>query len=225
MKFKKVFEKYEVIFSLFVIGSFLGFLLENIYTILRKGQFILRTGLIYSPLIPVYGIGVLIFYFIYNNLKFKKENKIIQIFTIFIIGFALGGMVEYLCSYFQENIFGTISWSYDKLKFNLNGRISLFHNFCWGLLGIVFYQIILPFFKKKSICLKTKPAKIIIVILSIFLLFDCFISYIACIRQTERREGIAAQNKVDRFLDSNYPDDYLNQIYTNARATKKVKHH
>lgn len=219
MDVKKIFEKYKIVFCIFIIGSFLGFIIENVWTII-KGHFILRKGLIYSPLIPIYGIGALAFYFIYNNLKFKHEHKIICVLKIFVIGFALGGMTEYFCSYFQEHFFGTVSWEYSKLNFNLNGRTSLFHSFCWGLLGIFFYETILPFFNKRKERLKDKTATILILILSIFVLFDCTISTLACVRQDARRNNIEAKNKMDKYLDRKYTDDYLKKIYNNARVVK-----
>lgn len=221
MKLKKLFEKYEIVFALFLIGSFLGFIIENVWTII-KGHFILRRGLIYSPLIPIYGIGALAYYFVYNNLLFKRENKVTYILKIFLIGFALGGIVEYFCSYFQESIFGTVSWEYSKMRFNLNGRISLFHSVCWGLLGIVFYKFIIPFFKRQMKYLANKKVKIVIIILSLLLLCDCTISYLACHRETERRNNIPATNSLEKYLDKQYTDEFIHQIYNNSRPVKKA---
>ena len=42
----KIFEKYSIIFWVFIVGSFAGFIHENLLTFL-KGEFVLRRGLIY----------------------------------------------------------------------------------------------------------------------------------------------------------------------------------
>ena len=56
----------------------------------------------------------------------------------------LGGIVEYLCSYFQELLFGTISWDYSNLWFNINGRTSLLHCTYWGIGGVLFMKYVMP---------------------------------------------------------------------------------
>ena len=130
---RDLFRKYEYYFSILMLGSFLGFVYENLLMLL-KGNYSLRQGVIYEPLIPVYGAGILAFYFFYHRVDFKNLNKYLKIIIIFSIGMIGGGAVEYLFSYLQEKIFGTISWDYSHLRFNLNGRTSLLHASFWGLM-------------------------------------------------------------------------------------------
>ncbi len=218
---KRFFEKYTYIFFIFMTGSFAGFVHENLLTILQ-GHFQLKQGLIYEPLIPIYGLGALVFYFVYKNIKMDGHNRVIRLLTAFLVGFFVGGLTEYLCSYFQEQIFGTVSWNYTYLKFNLNGRTSLFHSSFWGLAGVLFYEVIMPIFKHFEMYLKEKKqTQIIALILSTILLFDCTISTVACLRHTKRKEGELPQNQIEELLDRHYPDEYLNKIYTNAREPKR----
>ncbi len=194
----KLFKKYAFVFLLFIIGSFIGFAHENLLTLI-KGHYHLRQGLLYAPLIPIYGLGLLVFYAIYSNLNINSKNKFLEIIYIFLIGLFVGGITEYLCSFFQEKIFGTISWDYSYLKFNLNGRTSLFHASFWGLSGVLFYEFVLPVLKKLKKLLDSNWLKIVTIILSICLLFDCSISTIACLRQTQRRNGIMLRIKSKNF--------------------------
>ena len=145
---KTKFEKYCLLFTIFIFGSFIGFILENLYTIVIKGNYALRQGLIYEPLIEIYGLGALTMYFL---LKDKQKTDKFLILKIFIIGFLAGSLIEYICSYMQQNIFGTISWDYSKKMFNINGRINLFHSILWGLLGILFYYLLLPIIEQIKI--------------------------------------------------------------------------
>lgn len=212
---KTKFEKYCLLFTIFIFGSFIGFILENLYTIVIKGNYALRQGLIYEPLIPIYGLGALTMYFL---LKDKQKTDKFLILKIFIIGFLAGSLIEYICSYMQQNIFGTISWDYSKKMFNINGRINLFHSILWGLLGMLFYYLILPMIEQIKI--KDKKVKVLIIIISCIFLVDCTISGLACYRQKERRENLIASNKIEVLLDKYYPDEYLDKIYNNAKVVK-----
>lgn len=213
---KTKFEKYCLLFTIFIFGSFIGFILENLYTIVIKGNYALRQGLIYEPLIPIYGLGALTMYFL---LKDKQKTDKFLILKIFIIGFLAGSLIEYICSYMQQNIFGTISWDYSKKMFNINGRINLFHSILWGLLGILFYYLILPIIEQIKI--KDKKVKVLIIIISCIFLVDCTISGLACYRQKERRENLVPSNKIEILLDKHYPDEYLDKIYNNAKVVNK----
>ena len=217
---KIALDKFIILFGLFIIGSIIGFAHENIFTML-KGKIILRQGLIYGPFIPVYGFGLLLFYGAYSHIDLDKYSKFVEIIVIFIVGFIMGGFTEYLCSYLQELFMGTKSWDYSDVKFNIDGRTSLFHASAWGLMSVLFYEMILPIIKKTEKFIDNKKVKVFIIFLSIFMFFDCTISTLACLRQTERRNNIEAKNKLDIFLDKYYPDDLLNKIYSNAEVIKK----
>ncbi len=212
---KTKFEKYCLLFTIFIFGSFIGFILENLYTIVIKGNYALRQGLIYEPLIPIYGLGALTMYFLLKN---KQKTDKFLILKIFIIGFLAGSLIEYICSYMQQNIFGTISWDYSKKMFNINGRINLFHSILWGLLGILFYYLILPMIEQIKI--RDRKVKVLLAIISCIFVIDCTISALACYRQKERRENLVPSNKIEILLDKHYPDEYLDKIYNNAKVVK-----
>lgn len=214
---KKIFEEYIFIFELFIVGSLIGFVFENLLTLFR-GHYALRQGLIYEPLIPIYGIGGLVFYFAYHLVDLKKMGRVVEILMVFGIGFLLGGVTEYIGSLIQEKVFGTISWDYSYLKLNLGGRTSVFHSAIWGLMGVCFYKFLLPVLNRQREHLKKKWMRRMISVLSVLVLFDCTISWMACYRQTERRNNLEPGNAIESFLDQHYPDEYLNIIFNNARV-------
>ena len=217
---KLVVDKFILVFSLFIIGSIIGFLHENIFTML-KGEIILRQGLIYGPFIPVYGVGLLLFYLLYSNIEIDKKNKVIELLIIFVIGFVMGRFTEYLCSYLQETIMGTKSWDYSNVMFNIHGRTSLFHAISWGVMSVLFYVLVLPVLNKTKKYFDNKKIRVLIIFVSFFMIFDCTISILACLRQTERRKNIIPRNQIEEFLDKYYPDEMLNKIYNNAVVVEK----
>ena len=211
---KKENKKLELFFRLFwifMIGSVVGFIYENILVIFQKGHFELRQGLLYGPLIPVYGIGAVVY-----ELVIPKMKNPIQVFlyTMFF-----GGAVEYLCSYLQEVLFGTISWNYEWVTINFNGRTSLLHAFYWGIAGVIFYEIIHPWFDKVTNKKLTKGLVTITTVLVVFILFDVFISSAAAMRQKQRVLNMPANTGIDRFLDTYYPDEIIDKVYTNKVVT------
>ena len=46
---------------------------------------------------------------------------------LFFGGIIVGSVVEYICSLGQEIIFGSRSWDYSHMPFNINGRICLLY--------------------------------------------------------------------------------------------------
>ena len=211
MNDKKIKNELIILFWLFIIGSIAGFIFEITVVFFQKGHFELRQGLIYGPFIPVYGIGAMFYYIVLSKTKIK--NKV----QIFLITMILGGITEYLCSFIQEKAFGTISWDYSYLPFNINGRTSLLHCIYWGIGGVLYMTYIEPLLNKLIDKTNMKAFDLITIILSIFIVFDISISWMAADRQTERKNNIEPENHLDLFLDENYPDEYMNRIFNNKK--------
>ena len=130
----------------------------------------------------------------------------------------LGGIVEYLFSYLQETWFGTISWDYSNLLFNIHGRTSLLHCLYWGTGGVLFVKFVLPLINYLKDWCKNTNFKCVTAFLVLFIAFDIIISGMAGARQLERKNNIAASGYIDNFFDEYYPDTKLEQIYSNAKT-------
>ncbi len=211
MEKKSILKELIVLFWVFIIGSILGYIYEMILVLLQKGYFESRQGLIYGPFIPVYGIGGIVYYIILNNVKTKNKAK------IFLITAVLGGTTEYLCSFVQEKVFGTISWDYSYLTFNLNGRTSLLHCTYWGIAGILYSLYISPKIEKLKENINKNSLRIITIVLTIFMIWDISISCLAAGRQYNRKNNIEPKNKLDVYLDEHYPDEVIDKVYANKK--------
>ena len=118
----------------------------------------------------IYGIGgVLILVF---SSYFKKSN-----FKLFIVGFLIGSIIEYLFSFLIEAILHTQWWSYENYILNINGRICLLYSFFWGILTIFLVKKVNPLIDKIMRKIKqkipTNILKMIILCIIIFLALDC----------------------------------------------------
>ena len=138
----------------------------------------------------------------------------------FFSGMIMGGILEYICSFFQEILFGTISWDYSNLFLNFNGRTCLLYCFYWGIIAVVYLKIVYPLFEKIEPLIYKKSIRILTVFCMIFMIFDITISCMAANRQKERHNNVPAKNQIDVFLDNKYPDEYLDRVYDNKKEIK-----
>ena len=214
MKKEKYINQSIKIFWVFIIGSIIGYIVEMIVGFVQNGYFVSRQGLLFGPFAQVYGLGILAYYFIVPKIK----GGYIKIFFVTMI---LGGIVEYLCSYFQELLFGTISWDYSHLWFNINGRTSLLHCTYWGIGGILFMKFIIPFINKMDKIIKNTYFRTATALFIIFMLFNISVSSMAAMRQDERNRKIAASSNIDMFFDKYYSDEVMNTIYENKIEVRK----
>ena len=199
------------IFFIFMIGSVIGYIVEMIVAFVQEGHFESRQGVLYGPFTPVYGIGILVFYMFFNRIKTREKKK------IFLLAMLLGGITEYLCSFLQEKIFGTISWDYSNWILNINGRTTLIHCTYWGIAGILYISYIEPILPKLEALTRKNGTKMLAGGMAILMFFNITISSLAAIRQKYRNENIEPQNKLEEFLDEKYPDEYMNKVFANKK--------
>ena len=118
----------------------------------------------------IYGVGAVII--IETAQYFNKNN-----FSLFIGGYVMGSIIEYLISFLVEVFLNTKWWDYSNNILNINGRICLLYSVFWGILSIVlvkkFNPIIDKLLSKMSIKFSGKMIKAIISFIIVFLLFDC----------------------------------------------------
>ena len=86
-------------------------------------------------------------------------------------GMVVGSAVEYAFSWVQELLWGSRSWDYSHLPFNINGRICLLYSFFWGLLGIFWIKKLYPICSKWILKIPNRVGKILTwIILAFFIL-------------------------------------------------------
>lgn len=200
---------------IFMIGSFIGYIVEMLYCYLKNGRFESRKGVIYGPFSPVYGFGAIVF----TILLYKLEH--FNAFIIFVVSAVVGAIFEYIWSFVQEKTIGTISWQYNKTPLNLGGRTSGLYALYWGVLGLIFLRHTLPYIEIKIDEIPTELAILIAFTFGIFITIDLIISALAVRRQSSRAHGKKTRNHIDIFLDKHYPDERLKKIYPNMIVIKK----
>lgn len=184
--------KYQIfeLLTYFVIYSFAGWVMESIFRSISERK-IINTGFLKGPFCPIYGIGAII---IYVFLSGFKEN----ILLLFLAGFIVLSVWEYIVGILLEKIFHTKYWDYSDHKFNIQGRVCLTNSIYWGILGVVFIHYIHPFVVDKLQLIDIIYLRVVVYCALILITVDAIITIVNMknLRATlEKIEKLNAQIK------------------------------
>ena len=160
--------KIVVIYILFWLYSFLGWLMETTLVSLQSKKFINR-GFFMGPYCPIYGTGGVLLLV----LSPYKDSP----FLVFILSIVICSIIEYLTSYILEMIYKVRWWDYSDRMFNLNGRVCLFNSICFGLLGMLMVSYLNPVFLNLITSLSDTILTIIALTILIITLIDMSITF------------------------------------------------
>ncbi|MCI8471260.1 MAG: putative ABC transporter permease [Clostridia bacterium] len=180
----------------------------------------------------IYGVGAVII--IVFAQYFNKNN-----FTLFLGGYTIGTVTEYLISFLVEVILHTKWWDYSNNLLNINGRVCLLYSIFWGILTIFlikrFNPIIDQIINKVANKMSLKLAKGIVSFIIVFLMLDCmatcyaqdiFITRMVIkndipITDRERREEacqkIQEKEHLTKFIDAHWNDKKMIQTFPNMK--------
>ena len=195
---------------LFFIGCLLGDITETIFCRITAGVWMSRSSLVWGPFSIVWGFAIAAV----TDLLYKYKDRSDRF--LFLMGTALGGAYEYLCSVLSEMVFGTVFWDYSEIPFNLGGRINLLYCFFWGFAAVawfkIFYPVISGWIEKLPIC----AGRILTWVIVVFMCCNMAVSTMALIRSNERSQGIPAIQSWQQTMDERFPDERMEKIYPNA---------
>ena len=199
--------------SLFILGAFLGDIVETVFCLVTTGRLMSRSSLVFGPFSIVWGLACALLTWILYRYRDKSDRY------IFVFGTVLGGAYEYVCSVFTEMAFGTVFWDYSEIPFNLGGRINLLYCFFWGIAAVVWMKGVYPFLSRWIEKLPARMGKVVCSVLLVFLAADMLVSALALARYSERQAGKAEQTAVGQALDEFFPDGFIEKRYENLKLT------
>lgn len=172
-----------------IIYSLAGWLLESIYKTIYMKEFV-NSGFLIGPYCPIYGFGAIIMLL---TLSFLKEKPVL----LFLASFFILTCWEYLVGLFLEKAFKTKYWDYSNIKFNIHGRVCLKNSIYWGILGLIFIEILHPFIETQINKVPINILFYINVIVGIAMLVDLVASVAATI---SFEEMIAKINEIGETI-------------------------
>lgn len=215
------------ILAYFIIYSVIGYIVETLYGIITKGVWESRQSFLYGPFCGIYGLGAVIMIIFLHKYQ-KKYN------ALFIGGFIVGSITEYIVSLFGEMVLGVKWWDYSGMPLNLNGRICVYFSIFWGFLGMYLIASLNPKIDRlinwiKSKFKSLKALKGITITIIILLLLDCIATGFAInfflIRMIAKND-INVENKEQVMQEYNtiYGNEKLSDfIYTFWGDKKMIK--
>ena len=219
----------KVLFLLFIIYSFLGWLMEMIVTLINDKELVNR-GFLIGPYCPIYGTCS-----IAMILLLSKVNNPVLLFILSILICSVG---EYITSYLMERIFKARWWDYSNKKFNLNGRICLQNCLAFGILGFIVVKYINVIITKQLLMLSNTNLNILFFSIIVIFISDLIISFnvICKIKDmsikyvhldntkeiTEKVRSILSKNILPRRLFNAFPNVRI--LIKNKINDIKIKH-
>ena len=211
------------ILEYFIVYSILGYVIETLYGLLTKGVIESRQSMLYGPFCCIYGLGAICLLCIPKSAK--KNN-----WTLFIAGFIIGSVVEYIVSWVGEVIFNIKWWDYSNFPLNINGRVCVYFSIFWGILTICLNKVINPTVDKVLGKIPIKVLHVLTVIIMVFMAFDFIISSFA-LKMFETRliynynlEVQGAEDYYEKYLDiyQNNPGlkEFVDKVFSDEKMLK-----
>lgn len=206
------------ILAYFIIYSAVGYIVETLFGIATKGVWESRQSFLYGPFCGVYGVGATIMIMFLHRYS-KKYN------SLFLGGFIVGSVVEYLVSLIGEMILHVKWWDYSNMPLNINGRICVYFSFFWGFLAIYLLASLNPKIDKLIDCIKNKFSlkrlKMLTLVTTIILFIDCVLTGVAMELFLIR---MIAQNDINVSNKEAVIEEY-DKIYSNEAVSNFIYKH
>ena len=204
------------ILAYFIIYSVLGYIIETIYGMITKGVWESRQSFLYGPFCGIYGLGADIMIVCLH--KFPRKFN-----TLFIGGFIVGSIVEYVVSFVGEMLLGVKWWDYSNMPLNVNGRICVYFSVFWGFLGIYLIASLNPRVDRVINWIKSKfktykGLKTFVMTVFILLMIDCVSTGFAIEFFLVR---MIVQNDID-VANKELVIEQYDKIYGNEKLSKFI---
>ena len=194
------------LFWIFVVASVLGLIMEEVthFLFVVPGQWQDRAGLLFGPFSPIYGCGAVLMTVFLN--RFHKSNFLI----IFVVAAVIGGGFEALTSLFMQYAYGAVAWDYSNMPGSLfGGRTCLPFMAIWGLLGVVWIKLALPFMLRLVNFIPWNWRYVLTTVCAALMLVDAVMTLQALDCWYERLSGAKVDTPIQQFYDHNFDNTVM----------------
>ncbi len=197
----------------FLIYSFLGWVLEVVYHVVKVGKIINR-GFLCGPVCPVYGFGALAVFALtksgipyltgLSETHLSHGTGIAELLVVFFGGMLLATATELFAGWLLFTLFHARWWDYSKEPFNFHGYICLRFSIIWGLVILAVVRILQPLMEtKRSLHLPEPYGWWVLLVLYLMYLADLIVTVMSVAGLNKRlKELDAIQKKMRTVSDS-----------------------
>ena len=203
------------LFWIFVVASIIGLVLETIYhfAVVDPGHFQDRAGLLFGPFSPIYGVGAVLMTMALN--RFHKA----PLAVVFLVSAVIGGLFEFLASWFFQFAFGILAWDYtgstlfglcpDPIAIFFQGRTSALFMCMWGVLGVAWIRLILPWMLHLVNLIPWNWRYTLTAVCAALMVADCVMTLLSFDCWYERMAGNVPESAMEQFMARNFDNQYM----------------
>ena len=201
---------YTKVFWVFLAGSVAGVLIEGLFCLITKGHWESHVVSVYAPYNLLYGLGAATFYIGAN--KLEKKAMLVRVLSMS----AFATVLELLGGLLLRYGLGMRAWNYENSFLNYKGIICLGFSVAWGIAAYAFCKLC-PYIRSALQKITGKPWRATCAILSLLIVFDLCVTGASIARWSERHYGIQAQTEAQKELDTEAPDDWMQNRFIEWR--------
>lgn len=194
----------SMVIALFFTYSFVGWLWETCYCSIKDHHFAYR-GFLFGPYCPVYGFAVTTILIT----TFRVQHNLL---LLFLVGFVVATIFEYVASLFLEKVFHMKLWDYSHLWGNLQGRVAPQISLFWGIGVVILVRYIQPIIQRVIDWEEARTHGMLALLVVIVMGTDTALSIISVRRfhitsQMWEQRAVAFQNRLRKRLAAALPEE------------------
>ena len=120
----------------FIVFSFLGWCVEEVYYLITERKFA-NCGFLTSPFSPMYGFASILIDLVFSRLS---DYPLIVLFGSIL----LLGILKFLIGLIMDKCFRFKMWDYSKLPLNIKGYVCIPLTVLWGFAALVLVEFAIP---------------------------------------------------------------------------------
>jgi len=195
----------------FLAYSFVGVVVEGLFFLACERSLESRSGLLFLPLRPLYGVGGCAFVLLLRPL-------VAQPVAVFVLGAVVATVVEYLASLLTDRLLGAVSWDYSDKLLNLQGRVCLVYSLAWGGLAVAALYLLDTPLRARLALVPRATGEAVLSVLLVLVAVSAVVTLAALVRTRQRvtvlrtqaaGAGAAAGTGWVRLVDRLVPDRVL----------------
>jgi len=193
---------YDELFWLFMSGSIAGVVIEGLFCLMTKGHWETHVVSVFGAFNILYGLGAVLFYI--GAVKLRNRPVAVRV----LIMTATATLTELVCGLLLRYGLGMRAWNYDNAFLNFKGIICLGFSLVWAAAAFVFCMLY-PYISAVLNKLKRKWLHVACIVLTVFMIPNIGFTGLAIFRWSERHYNVAAVSKIQQYIDSDAPDDWM----------------
>lgn len=191
------------LFWIFTVCCVLGVIIETVYVFFMTGHYQNRTGMLFGPFSPIYGLGAVLMTLALN--RFHRSNVVL----LFLVSALIGGAFEYAVSWFLQFAFGIVAWDYTGQWLSIGGRTCGKYMIFWGLLGCAWVKLLLPRLLELINKIPWSWRYGVTTVCAALMLANASLTLMALDCWYQREAGLPTESAVERFMAKEYDNEFM----------------